>query len=177
MKPGRGGSKWRLLETERFFVEELWRESPDGSRRERAVIRHPGAVVILPIVDNDRVCLIRNFRVAIGRVLLELPAGTLVPNEEPQRAAERELIEESGYRAGHWRPLHEFYVSPGILDERMYLFLASDLQAGPPAREPGEEIENVVVPWAEALEMIRRGEIEDAKTIIGLLLGQEYRQR
>ncbi len=177
MESGKTGSTGRLLETERFFVEQVWRESPAGERRERAVIRHPGAVVILPMVDGDRVCLIRNYRVAIGRTLLELPAGTLTPGEEPRQAADRELIEETGYRARIWTPLHEFFVSPGILDERMYLYLAADLEPGTPAREPGEEIENVVLAWDDALALVHRGEIEDAKTIIGLLVGQDHRQR
>jgi ADP-ribose pyrophosphatase len=167
----------QLLETERFSVEEVWRELPGGQRRTRAVIRHPGAVVVIPMVDDNRVCLIRNFRVAIGRALLEVPAGTLVPGEDPLQAAERELIEETGYRAGRWQPLQSFWVSPGILDERIHLFLATELEPGPPAREPGEEIENVVVNWQEALAMVRRGEIEDAKTLIGLLLVQGHRQQ
>lgn len=171
------GTGRQLLQTERFSVEEVWRELPGGGRRTRAVIRHPGAVVIIPMVDEDRVCLIRNFRVAIGRPLLELPAGTLVPGEDLLHAADRELIEETGYRAGRWQPLPSFWVSPGILDERMHLFLATALEAGPPAREPGEEIENVVVDWEEALAMVRQGDIEDAKTLIGLLLVQSHRQQ
>ena len=177
MEAGRMGSHGRLLETDRFYVEQVWRESPLGARQERAVIRHPGAVVILPIVDIDHLCLIQNFRVAVGRKLLELPAGTLDRGEDPQVAAERELTEETGYRARRWQPLHQFYLSPGILDERMHLFLATELEAGMPAREPGEEIENVVLGWDEALRLVYRGEIEDAKTIVGLLLGQQHRQR
>lgn len=161
--------RW-LLRTKRFSVERVWQELPDGQRREREVIRHPGAVVIIPMVDDDHVCLIENYRVAVGRRLFELPAGTLDAGEDPLQAAARELAEETGYRGGTWRRVHGFWVSPGILDERMHLFLATGLEPGPPAREPGEDIRNAVVSWQEAMAMVQRGEIEDAKTLIGLLL-------
>jgi ADP-ribose pyrophosphatase len=158
-----------LLTTSRFRVVEISRVATDGSVRKREILRHPGAVTILPMVDDQQVCLIRNFRVTVNRPLIELPAGTLDPREEPLQAAQRELAEETGYRAGGWRHLRSFYLSPGILDERMHLYLATDLVAGAAAREPGEEIENLVVPWGEALRWIQTGEIEDAKTIAGLL--------
>lgn len=162
----------RLLSTERFSVDELSYRSSDGAELDRAVIRHPGAVVILPLIGQERVCLIRNYRLAVGRTLLEVPAGTLVPGEEPLAAARRELAEETGYRGGKWQLLQRFYASPGILDERMHLYLASELEPGPPAREPGEEIENVLMDADEALRLVREGQIEDGKTIVALLLWQ-----
>jgi ADP-ribose pyrophosphatase len=164
-----------LLTASRFRVESIERTAPDGSVRHREVVRHPGAVTILPLVDSEHVCLIRNYRVSVQRTLIELPAGTLEPDEDPATTAERELIEETGYRAGRIEKLHEFLLSPGILDERMHLYLATDLTAGETAREPGEEIENLVVNWTTALEWVRRGQIEDAKTIVGLLLYQSLR--
>jgi ADP-ribose pyrophosphatase len=164
-----------LLTASRFRVESVERTAPDGSVRLREVVRHPGAVTILPIVDDEHVCLIRNYRVAVARTLIELPAGTLEPGEDPATTAERELIEETGYRAGRIEKLHEFLLSPGILDERMHLYVATDLTAGDAHREPGEEIENLVVPWTTALEWVRNGQIEDAKTIVGLLLYQIIR--
>ncbi len=167
---GNSGTERWLLQTERFSVERVWQELPNNQRRQRQVIRHPGAVVIVPMVDNDHVCLIENYRVAVGRRLLELPAGTLDAGEDPLKAAVRELMEETGYREGTWSLLQSFFVSPGILDERMHLFLAKGLEPGPPAREPGEDIRNVVVPWQEAMAMVQRGDIEDAKTLVGLLL-------
>jgi ADP-ribose pyrophosphatase len=167
-----GDANRLLLDTERFSVEEICQLLPGGQQRTRAVIRHPGAVVILPMVDKDRVCLIRNVRVAVGQALLELPAGTLSTGEDPQKAAVRELAEETGYHGGRWCKLHSFWMSPGILDERMHLFRAVDLQPGTPAREPGEQIENVVLDWEQAMTMVRKGEIQDAKTLVGLLLGQ-----
>jgi len=165
-----------LLRTSRFNVVEVSRVATDGSIRQRQILRHPGAVTILPMVDDQRVCLIRNFRVTANRPLLELPAGTLDPQEDPQEAAKRELAEETGYRAGCWRHLHSFYLSPGILDERMHLYLAIDLVAGEPAREPGEEIETLVTSWEEALCWVQTGEIEDAKTIAGLLFYDQFRR-
>lgn len=168
--------KQPLLETERFRVERVRRLLPDGTAVDRAVVRHPGAVTILPILEGDRVCLIRNWRIALERTLIELPAGTLNVGEDPAAAAARELAEETGYRAGKLVSLGSFYLSPGILDERMYLFVATDLQAGSPAREVGEQIENLVVPWNEALRMVRDGEIEDAKTIVGLLLVEQRKE-
>lgn len=160
-----------LLTASRFQVFRSRRQLPDGRIRTREVVRHPGAVVILPLVDADHVCLIRNFRVTAGRELIELPAGTLEPPEPHADTARRELLEETGYQAATWRLLTSFYLSPGILDERMYLYLAEQLTAGAPHREPGEEIENLIVPWREALEWAETGRIEDAKTLVGLLLG------
>jgi ADP-ribose pyrophosphatase len=161
-----------LLETSRFRVERLRRELPDGTVKQREIIRHPGSVVIMPWIDGERVCLIRNFRMAAGQPLIELPAGTLEPGESPADCAARELIEETGYRAGRLEWLTSFYAAPGILDEQMQLFVATDLTAGTPRREAGEEIENVIVHRTEALAMIQRGEIRDAKTMVGLMFCQ-----
>ena len=121
------------------------------------------------MVDDDHVCLIRNFRLAVCRWLVEIPAGTLEPGEPPLDTAARELIEETGYRAAQLMPLCELLFSPGILHERMHLFLATQLTPGETRLEVGEQIERLIVPWEEALEMIRRGEIEDAKTVAALL--------
>lgn len=166
-----------LLVTSRFSVVEVDRRTPDGQIRKRAVVRHAGAVTIVPMVDDDHVCLIRNFRVSVNQTLIELPAGTLEPPEPPEQAADRELREETGYRAGTMRELHGFYLSPGILDERMHLYVATELEAVGAAREPGEEIENLVVSWREAMALVQSREIQDAKTIVGLLLYDRLRSR
>lgn len=165
-----------LLVTKRFRVVEVDEQTTNGTAQRRAVVRHPGAVVILPMVDPDHVCLIRNYRIAVDEQLIELPAGTLEPGEDPQITAERELIEETGYRAGQLQLLHTFYMAPGILDERMRLFLATGLQAGESAREPGEHIENLIVPWKQAIDMVFAGTIRDAKTMVGLMLYDQLRR-
>ena len=151
--------------------------TPGGKDKTREIVRHPGACVLVPLLDDGRVCLIRNFRISVNVTLIELPAGTLEPNEPPHVTAERELIEETGYRAAKIEHLHSFFLSPGILDEKMHLYLATGLQAGESAREEGEEIENLVVPWADAIEMVFRGEIKDAKTIVGLLWVDRQRRQ
>jgi ADP-ribose pyrophosphatase len=158
-----------LLKTKKFNIVRETVRSPGGKQKTREIVRHPGACVLVPMVDGDRVCLIRNFRVSVNQTLIELPAGTLEPNEPPEDTAKRELIEETGYRAAKIELLHAFFLSPGILDEKMHLYRATGLTEGKAAREDEEEIENLVVPWAEAIDMVFRGEIKDAKTIVGLL--------
>ena len=143
---------------------------PDGRENSREVIEHPGAVAIVPLVDDDHVCLIRNFRLAIERWLLEIPAGTLEPGEDPAVTARRELAEETGYTAETITPLCQLVFSPGILHERMHIYVATGLSPGPTRLEFGEQIAAQVTPLAEALAMIERGEVEDAKTVAALLL-------
>jgi 8-oxo-dGTP pyrophosphatase MutT (NUDIX family) len=115
-------------------------------------------------------------RVAVGRTLLELPAGTLDRVESLEEAARRELGEETGYRAGRMTAAGSFWMSPGILRERMHLFVASDLVAGPQALEPGEQIRTRHVAWAEAVAMCLDGRIEDAKSVAGILLTDARRR-
>jgi len=148
---------------------------PGGGALEREVVLHPGAVVILPWLEGERVCLLRNHRYTIDQTLVELPAGTLEPPENPETAAVRELEEETGYRAGRWRKLAEFYPSPGILTERMFLFLAEDLRPGDMRPEAGEQLQPLIVPWAQALAWVDDGTIQDAKTLAGLLLWERWR--
>ena len=159
-----------LYQAQRFSVVRLEEPLADGTSRSREVVIHPGAVVVLPLLDDGRVVLIRNYRVAVGETLIELPAGTLEAGEDPQVAAQRELAEETGYRCRELQPLHAFYMSPGLLRERMHLFLATGLSEGDTAREPGEQIENLIVPWPEAVVMALDGRIQDAKTLTAILL-------
>ncbi len=163
----RGGEV--VFKASRFNVVRI--EEP-GAVRVRDVVEHPGSVVVVPVVSPRDVCLVEVARIAVGRTLLELPAGTLDRVESPAEAAARELAEETGYRAGRITPLGGFWMSPGILRERMHLFLAEDLVPGPQALEPGERITVRVVSWEEAVAMCHDGRIEDAKTVAGLLLAR-----
>src|SRR3569623_3611092 len=117
-----------LLTAAKFRVVSETITTGGGKTKTRDIVRHPGACVIVPLLDDGRVCLIRNFRIAVGRTLIELPAGTLEPPEPPEVAAARELEEETGYRADAVMPLCEFFMSPGILNERMHLYLATGLK-------------------------------------------------
>jgi ADP-ribose pyrophosphatase len=149
-------------------------DEADGTRTRREVVVHPGAVVVLPLLEEDRVLLIRNRRYAVGAVLLELPAGTLEKGEDPMNCAGRELLEETGYLAKRLRLLGSFYSSPGVLTEKMHAFVAYDLQEETQALEAGEEIELEPVPLAEAIEMIRDGRIQDGKTVATLLMYERF---
>ncbi len=145
-----------------------------GRRHQREVCVHPGAVVVLPFLDERTILLIRTRRYAVGDTLIELPAGTLEAGEEPINCAGRELLEETGYLAARLKPLSTFYPSPGILSERMYAFAAYDLERGATAPEEGEDIEVMPTPFDDAIEMIGAGDIKDGKTIATLLAYERF---
>ncbi len=159
-----------LLQTRRFTVIRQIQRTPDGVEHIRETVQHPGAVTILPLFDDGRVCLIRNDRIAVEQVLIELPAGTLEPGEQPEVTAARELEEETGYRAAQLTKLHEFFMSPGILNERMHVYVAQGLAKTQTHFDAGEQIENLIVTWDEAVRMALDGTIQDAKSIATLLL-------
>jgi ADP-ribose pyrophosphatase len=158
-----------------FRVDTI--ERADGTRGTRDIVGHPGAVAILAIDDQDRVLLVRQFRVAIGEVLLEVPAGTLdvLPDgsiEDPELAAPRELEEETGMRAGSWRLIASFWTAPGFASELMHLYLATDLRPADGERLGPDEDEHLLLermPWRDAVAAAERGELRDAKSILALL--------
>jgi|SRR5688572_3571460 ADP-ribose pyrophosphatase len=133
----------------------------------REIVRHPGGVAIVPVIDNS-VILIRQFRIAIERELIELPAGRLEPNEEPDSCARRELEEEIGYRAKKLIPLATYFSSVGFTDERMHIYLALDLEKTSLQLETDERIREVSMPIEMIQAKLTSQEFEDAKTIIGL---------
>ena len=136
----------------------------------REVVHHRGSAVILPAFEDGTIALVRQYRHPTVKYLLELPAGGLDDGERPEEAAARELEEELGLVAGKLEKLCEFFVSPGFCAEKMWLYLATDLTETAPRPEDDEVIEVVRLPIRRALQMITDGEIEDAKTIIGLML-------
>jgi ADP-ribose pyrophosphatase len=136
--------------------------------QEREIVRHPGAVAIVAADDASDVTLVRQLREPARRQLLELPAGTLEPGEDPLDTARRELIEETGLRGGEWRLAARFWTTPGFCDEYLHLFVATGVQPGEAALEEDEQIE--LVRWRAGEIAARLGEIEDAKTLAGLLL-------
>ena len=141
-----------------------------GQTYVRDVVHHPGSAVILPVFDDDTIALVKQYRHPAVKYLLELPAGTLNDRERPEVGAARELEEELGLVAGRMEKLSEFFISPGFLSEKMWLYLATDLRETQQRLEEDEAIEIVRLSIERALQMITDGEIEDAKTIIGLLL-------
>ena len=136
----------------------------------REVVHHSGSAVIIPVYDDGTVVLVRQYRHPAVRYLLEAPAGTLTKGERPEVGAARELQEELGLSATRLEKLSEFFVSPGFLEEKMWVFLATDFSEGKQNLDDDEFLDLVRLPIAEALEMITSGEIQDAKTIIGLML-------
>jgi len=171
----------KVLKRERIFsgrkvaLEVHHIRAPDGREMTREVVRHGGSVAILAFPEPGRVLLEKNWRYALGREMLELPAGTLDGDEDPRACAVRELAEETGWRAGRLEPLLVIHPSPGVLSERLEIFLAEDLAPGEAEREPGEQIENVLVSLDEAYQMIRDGRITDAKTVAALLFWRTFR--
>lgn len=137
---------------------------------QREVVHHFGSAVIVPVFDDGTVALVRQYRHPAVRYLLEAPAGTLEDRELPEVGAARELEEEIGFAAERLEKLSEFFVSPGFLEEKMHVYLATGLTESKQRLEEDEILEVVRLPIAEALEMITSGEIQDAKTIIGLML-------
>lgn len=142
---------------------------PGGIRTTREVITHSGSVVVLPVLPDGRILLIRQYRHATRQFLWELVAGRMEAGESPRRAAARELIEETGYRARRFRVFLDVFPTPGFLEERMYILLAQELTSGDARPEVDEKITPRAFTPAQLRQMIRRGKLHDAKTIAGLL--------
>lgn len=140
---------------------------PDGHIKAREYIRHPGAVVVLPLLDDVTVLLERQFRYPLDRVFIEFPAGKIDPGEEALACAKRELQEETGYTATDWQFICTIHNAIGYSDEHLDLFLARGLVAGPSRLDPGEFLETFSAPLPDILEWVKTGVITDVKTIIG----------
>jgi ADP-ribose diphosphatase len=143
---------------------------PSGEQATLALFKHPGASAIVPFLDEKNVVMLRQFRHAAGGVIWEVPAGKLDRGEDPKLCAARELEEETGYRAGRIVQTGSLLTTPGFTDERIHLFCAYDLVAGPARPEAHEVLRTEILPLARALDMIESGEICDGKTIAALFL-------
>jgi ADP-ribose pyrophosphatase len=165
----------QILDSKEIFRGRVFNITVDTVREGettyvREVVHHPGSAVIVPVFADGTVALVRQYRHPAVRYMLEAPAGTLNDRERPEEGAARELEEELGFVAGKLEKLTEFFVSPGFCTEKMWIYLATDLTETAQRLEDDEIVEVVRLPLSRALEMISDGEIEDAKTIIGLML-------
>jgi len=163
-----------VMETKIFRVTHDRAEHPSGAVLDRQIVHNRPAAVMLTRDAERRVLFVRQYRLPVRQDLLELPAGRCDENETPVETAQRELAEETGYRAARWTPLTDFYSAPGFATERMYAFLAEDLTSGTASPEPYEIIEKQWLAWEDALKAIREGDIRDAKTIATLLYCEAF---
>jgi ADP-ribose pyrophosphatase len=147
---------------------------PDGHIGVREFIRHPGAVMIVALLDADTLVLERQYRHPLGRCFIEMPAGKLEPGEDPLACAQRELIEETGYRAAHWERLGAFHNAIGYSDEQIAVYLARDLSFVGASADAGEVLEVFTAGWRELLDWITQGQVTDGKTIVGAYWLQRY---
>jgi ADP-ribose pyrophosphatase len=168
--------KARLLNRRRIFEGRLVTlevdriVEPSGIEVEREILRHPGAAVLLPVTRERAVVLVKQYRYAAGEFLLEVPAGTIDPGEAPDETARRELVEETGYFPNRLEKVAEFFPSPGVLEELMHLYLATDLERREASPDDDESLEPVELSWDEALSLEIGKDVRDAKTIIALSL-------
>ncbi len=165
----------RILESRTIFRGSVFgvkRErviEPGGVEVVREVVTHPGSVVVLPVLPDGRVVLIRQYRHSVGQYLWELVAGRIEPGENPLAAARRELLEETGYVARRFKKLFDVFPTPGFVDERMLVFVATGLRAGPARPEADERIQTKLFSRAELETMMKRGLLRDAKSVASLL--------
>jgi len=172
----------RVVKSERVFEGKLLKvdreevELPQGKHAVLETIRHPGAAAVLPFLPDGRVVLIRQFRHAAGGFIVEVPAGKLARGERPERCAEREAEEETGWRAGQLVPPGPILTTPGFTDEVIWLYEAHALARGNQALESDEVLETLEIPFERAVAMVRGGEITDAKSVASILLAFARRQ-
>lgn len=145
---------------------------PNGKETEREVVVHPEVVAMLPVLEDGRLVLVRQYREAVGRILLEAPAGGIDGDETPEEAVRREMKEETGYAVGSMELLSTFYTSPGFTTEKMYLYRLRDLTPGE-ATEENDQLEVVLMTPEEAWQAVQRGEMADAKSILALALHRD----
>jgi ADP-ribose pyrophosphatase len=170
----------KLLDSQRIFSGAVFAVERDRLLEEsgveiiREVVRHPGGAGALPLFDDGRVALVKQYRHPARRELLEIPAGRIEDGETPEKCASREVEQEIGFRAGRLEKLAEFYSTPGFCEEKLHVYLATALSPSSQALDHDEWVEIVYLTLAEAVRMAERGEIEDSKTIIALLAAKKF---
>lgn len=147
---------------------------PNGNMGVREVVRHPGAVCVLPLTDEGEIVFVNQFRYALNKVTLEVPAGKLEKGEDPQEAALRELSEETGITAGKIVPMGALYTTPALMDEIIYMYIATELSQGEQHLDEDEFVNAVKIPLSKAVEMVMNGEIRDSKTQVMILKADKY---
>jgi ADP-ribose pyrophosphatase len=157
-----------------FKIERVQMSLPDGRQTVYDLVAHPGAVTIVPVDADGNVYFVKQYRLGAERTLLELPAGTRAPNEEPEACASREIREETGMAAGKLTPVGDFYMAPGYSSEHMYVFLATELTHSPLAQDDDEFIDVETIPFEKAMQMVRENQINDGKSLASLLLAEPY---
>ncbi|MBR6089735.1 MAG: NUDIX hydrolase [Anaerolineaceae bacterium] len=170
----------KILEVEKIYkahvfeVEKVKCELPDGRQRDYDLVRHGPAVVLVPVTDEGKILFVRQYRLGAEKELLELPAGLINDQEDPDPAAERELQEETGYESMNMVRLGGFYASAGYCSEYLHIYLATDLKWNPLPQDDDEFISNISIGIEEAYAAVGSGKIEDSKTIAALLMAQKY---
>ncbi len=170
----------KIVESREVYSCQIFRVTEDravdaksGFEIKRSVVRHAGSAVMMAMDDKKRILLVRQYRLPAEGYMWELPAGKVDDGEKPMQAAKRELTEETGYKAKKWAKLASFFVSPGYVQERMTIFLATDLVKGEATPMEDEQIETRWFKRKEVAQMIREGKIQDAKTIIGYYIATD----
>lgn len=170
----------KTMKTERIYEGRVVNlridtvELPGKKYSKREIVEHPSAVAVAALTDDGSIIMVRQFRKAVEKNLLEIPAGLIEINEEPKEAGLRELAEETGYIASNMEYLFEFYTSPGFSNEKVYLFLATDLKEGESNPDSDENIEITQYKLEELIDMVIRGDIYDSKTVISILYVNKY---
>ncbi|MBE6082063.1 MULTISPECIES: NUDIX hydrolase [Tissierellales] len=176
------GFEEKTMKTEKIYEGKILNlridmvELPDKKYSKREIVEHPGAVAIAALTDDNEIILVKQYRKAVEKELVEIPAGMLEISEEPREAAVRELKEETGFSADKMEYICEFYTSPGFTNEKLYLFLATGLKAGESHPENDEYIDVLKFKLDNLVDMVWKGQILDSKTIIGAFAVSSYLQ-
>lgn len=172
----------KTMKTEKIYEGKILNlridtvELPDKKYSKREIVEHPGSVAIVPITNEGEIILVKQYRKAVEKELLEIPAGKLEIGEEPKETAIRELKEETGFSSDKIEYITEFYTSPGFSDEKMYLFLATQLSEGVAEPEKDEYIEIIKLDLETLIDKVMKGEVVDSKTIVGGLIAKKHLQ-